>query len=375
MKIALPASSLYGVVSGVQSGVAQKTTKPILTNVKLVAKDGLLTATATDLNIAVTRSVPCDVEPGKAFAAVVEPRRLAGILKECGDNPITFWMQDGCMELRAGFGSWRLLSESPDDFPDVPEPTDVALELFIQTGLLKQAFRRASFASAATNSENKDFSLKGINIEVEQSKLRLATSDINSVAVAEVPCSTGDLDPSKFKSCIVPIRALQLFIANIKSAEEKVTIRLTPKRVYFSGDNATVATALIGGKFPPYRLAMPKKVVAKVKLTLPEFASKVRLAAMTADFDKKRVDFAFGPGLIEMRSGGSTTGSGDVNHTLGADDYEGKPINVGFFPEYITDFLAAVADETYGTFELSERNCILRAGYAYTMISQLEAGK
>ena len=77
----------------------------------------------------------------------------------------------------------------------------------------------------------------------------------------------------------MPIRTLQLFVGNIKSSEEAVAIRFSDKRIELRTDNARVYSSLMTGRFPNFRKAIPKLPTAKVKLTLPEFASSIRKAA------------------------------------------------------------------------------------------------
>lgn len=273
--------------------LSQRTTMPILTNVKLVARGGLLTATATDLHIAVQRSVPCEGD----FAAVVDPKRLAMILKELGDREVEFREEDDAAVLKSAKDRWNLPTMPADDFPD-PQPMPAgALELTMQAGAFKQVYKRTVFA--ADDRPHEKFTFKGVRIEVSQSKLAMAASDGNFFAMCDQNCTTGDMEG--VAQCLVPIRALQLFVGNIKSAEEAVAIRFSDKGIELRTDNARVHSALMAGRFPNFRKAIPAKPTAKVKLTLPEFASSIRKASVTADADSRRVDMSFGPGLIEMK--------------------------------------------------------------------------
>ena len=58
----------------------------------------------------------------------------------------------------------------------------------MQGGAFRQIFKRSSFA--ADDREHEKYNLKGINVEVTESKFCMA-ADGNCCALGEAPCSTG----------------------------------------------------------------------------------------------------------------------------------------------------------------------------------------
>jgi DNA polymerase-3 subunit beta len=345
LKIQLPASALLDAITCVLQGVAKQTTKPILTNIKIVVDGGLLTISATDLEMAVRHSIPME----GSFSAVVEPRRLAAILKELGDDSVSLAIDDDTVVVKASAGKWNLPSMNPDEFPDVSDLASADLiELTVMAGAFRRLVKRTAFA--AEKRENTWYAVMGILFEVEQSRFRMVATDTKRLAVDEVPCSTGDMAAMK-GGYLVPVKAVQLVERNIRSDDEMVTVRLTANAAEFKLANATIYTRLVEGRFPPWAQFIPRKLPVTMQLPLAEFASKVRQASITAEADNKRVDFAFGPGLVEMKAHGAESGSSEVDMSL--TDYDGKAVEIAFDPVYLSSYFASVNDENLVTLKIT----------------------
>ena len=62
----------------------------------------------------------------------------------------------------------------------------------------------------------------------------------------------------------------------------------------------------------------------------------VRQAAIMTDDDSKRVTFRFAKNKLTLEAQGPTTGRSKVSMPI---ELEGKPINIGFNPDYLLDML------------------------------------
>jgi len=351
LKIQLPASQLLDVVASVQQGAAKQTTKPILSNVKIVVEGGLLTVSATDLECAVQRTLPME----GSLAAVVDPKRLSAILKELGTDTVSLSVDDDTATLKSSSGKWNLPSMSPDLFPSLPEfAFDDVVEFTVPCGAFRRCCKRTHFA--AERRENTRYAVTGILFEVEPSKLRMVATDTKRLAVDEVPCSTGDMvenTDAKKPTYLVPLKALQLVEKNIRSDDEMLTIKLSPNNAEFSMANATIYTRMVEGRFPPYAQFLPKKMNVRMELSREEFAGKVRQASITADKESQRVDFKFGPGLVEMRAHGAESGSSEVDMSLPG--YDGQEFEIAFDPAYLATYFASVNDEATVTLKVTDQ--------------------
>ena len=80
MKFSISKEALLDGLQKVQHVVSTRTTLPILSNVLLVAEDGKLTLTTTDLDVGITGSVEAKVD--KPGATTLPAKKLVNIIRE-----------------------------------------------------------------------------------------------------------------------------------------------------------------------------------------------------------------------------------------------------------------------------------------------------
>ena len=119
MKIACQTNALHNGFQMVGSVVQQRPTRPILSTVLLVAKDGKLELHATDLEIGIRLEVP-GVEIEEEGQIAVSQSRVTSILGETSDESVTLATDDDHCTITASDSRFRLPVESADEFPDIP---------------------------------------------------------------------------------------------------------------------------------------------------------------------------------------------------------------------------------------------------------------
>ena len=80
MKFRISKEAFLDGLQKVQHVVSSRTTLPILSNVLLVAKDGRIQFTTTDLDVGITGSVEAQIE--KEGATTLPAKRLVSIIRE-----------------------------------------------------------------------------------------------------------------------------------------------------------------------------------------------------------------------------------------------------------------------------------------------------
>ena len=371
MKISIPVAQLLNAVSAVHHCVAQRTTKPILGCIKLNVAGGILSATATDLEQAVKRTVVLGTEDTPDFDCVIDPKRLLAILKELSPTEsVTLSRKDDTVKIVSTSAKWELQSQPVDDFPDIPE-SGTGVEFDIVGGVFKQAMKRTVFA--AERRENTRYAVTGIYLEIdaEANVLSMVATDTKRLALEKVPVTNLMVPEGKQTlTGLLPVKAMQLVERNLNAPEASIRVRLGTNDCTFTLDNAVIYTRLVEGRFPPFRQFIPRKLKPPVQLGTPEFASCIRRAAITTDDESKRVDFHFEPGKVTLQSRGPECGSSEVEMSLPG--YDGAEVNIAFDPDFLTEMMKAIDGESAVSMELSQENdrAIFRIGgdYMYLVV-------
>ena len=142
--------------------------------------------------------------------------------------------------------------------------------------------------------------------------------------------------------------------------EELVRIAVRPNEVLIKTERAMIYSRLVEGRFPPYQQVIPQKHPIKVPLVVGPFHTAVRQAAIMTDDESKKVTFSFAKKKLTMQARGAATGRSKVAMRL---EYEGKAIDIGFDPKYVTEMLRVLNAEDALTLELVDGNSVALFSY------------
>lgn len=365
MQFTLKREALLNAVKITGAAAAARTTKPILSSIKAVAKDDQLVLMGTDNEVGIRYELR-GVKVGRAGAAILPPMRLASILQETSDEEVTLNTGPEATTIRLSTGRFELPAGTPEDFPEIPGIDETKSYHEIAAGVLKTMLKRTAFA--VEKRESTRFAVTGVLWEAEPGLARLVATDTRRLALCEgVAVVHGETD-AKGQSHLIPLKTIQLLERNLHDDGELVKVVLRPNEAMFQTERAIIHTKLVEGRFPPYRSIIPKAMAIKLTIAASELLSRVRQAAIMADVETRRVDFAFVAGGVTLTAKGAETGSGEVKMDL--PDYNGPTVNIAFDPNYITEMLRAVDGEPTLTLEMTDGKmpAVFRLGTQYTYL-------
>lgn len=343
----------------VSVAVSPRDIKPILRNLKAVAKDDKCTLMATDLELGIRLEVrsPQVMEPG---AAILAASRLLSILRETPDDHLTIDADaDRCL-ITGAATEFEMPGENPDDFPDFPAATD-GKHHELSAGALRTMIRRTAFAAAR---ESTRYAMTGVLWEMDGKTAKLVATDSKRLAVASGEAKEVGAGEAKGGQHLVPTKAMALLDRTLLDDEQVVKVTLRPNDVLFQTDRATIYSRLVEGRYPPYKDILPKKSAAKIPLAVGPFYAAVRQAAIMTDEESKRVTFHFAPKKLTLAAHGAATGRSKVEMPL---EYAGEPIEINFDPQYLVDMLKILDEDAPLILELTDnlKPALFRSGNDY----------
>src|SRR5262249_52997494 len=142
----------------------------------------------------------------------------------------------------------------------------------------------------------------------------------------------------------------------------KVCVR--PNDVLFRTGRAVLYSRLVEGRFPDYKMVVPKKHAATAKLEVAPFQAAVRQAAIMAEDDTKRVTFRFEKDKLTLEAQGQTSGRSKVELPI---VYDGKAVAINFNPAYVVEMLRVLPADAELVLELNDGNspALFRSGPHY----------
>lgn len=116
MKTIINREDILGPLQNVIGAVERRQTLPILGNILLRSSNGLLTITATDLEIEMVAQVKA--QEGDSFQTTIPARKLLDICKALPeDSSIQFDIEENKVTLHSGRSRFSLASLPANEFP------------------------------------------------------------------------------------------------------------------------------------------------------------------------------------------------------------------------------------------------------------------
>ena len=104
----------------------------------------------------------------------------------------------------------------------------------------------------------------------------------------------------------------------------------------------SVSAVLVEGHFPPYDSVIPKNCEKKLEVDRERFFSAVRRAALVTSDESSAVVLRVEAQKMQVSSAAPETGEAKVEVEI---DYDGEEVEIGFNPEFLTDFLRVLTEE------------------------------
>ena len=356
---------LLAALQTVAAAVPSRSTKPVLTNVKLDVDGPTAVLSATDLEIGIRTEVE-GVETSAPGSVLLPSARLMAIVRESPPGTSFEIESDGTATVvKAARSQFRLPAEAPLEFPSVATfPADACFEL--ATPLVRELVRRTVFA---TDNESSRYALGGVLIELTESGVIAVGTDGRRLAKMEGPATVQGGEPPATQP-IVPARAMQLIERSLGDAETPVKLAVQGSDILMQTGPTTISARLVEGRFPRWRDVFPERPDAvTVKVVTGPLLSAVRQAAIVTSEQSKGVDFSFEPGQLVLSGQSAESGQSHVEMPL---EFTGEAVSIKLDPRFVGEFLRVLDPGTGIDIELTDGQsaCVCRTedGYAYCVM-------
>ena len=346
-----PRKELFEGIQTVGKAVATRSSLPILTHVRIAAKDGRVSMMATDLEMWMEHTLP-GVGITEDGAATAPARNFTELLAAMPDADVSVTVEDetNTLHLRCLKANYKLLGLSADEFPLLPQVKEES-RFVIDREILKEAIKQTIFA---TSTDETRAILTGVLVVFQGDSLRLVATDTHRLAVRDCPVKEG----SGSASAIVPSRAMNELLRIIGNDEGEVVVTLSGNQIQFQiedggddkdaerGSKTTLISRLIDGQFPNYERVIPAQATKTLTVERAPLAAAVKRAAIVARDSASRVVLRTtedGDRLtITAESGSVGNAYEEVEVARTGDD---SPVEIAFNAKYLADVLNVLDTE------------------------------
>jgi len=349
MKLSAAREALVKPLQAVIGVVERRQTMPILANVLLVARNGELLITATDLEVELVASAQVDVE---AEGEVTVPgRKLLDICRALQDSAgVAISLSGDKLSVKSGRSKFSLTTLPAAEFPSV-EDIKAGSTVEVSQSVMVRLLEKTHFAMAQ---QDVRYYLNGLLIETGPNQLRAVATDGHRLALCQV--ATEDAGQAE-KQVIVPRKGV-LELQRLLSGEGDLTLELGDNHVRIQLDGIRFTSKLIDGRFPEYERVIPQDTDNQLEADREVFRSALQRTAILSNEKYRGIRLVIRKGGVVLQAHNPEQEEAEEELEV---TYGGEDIEIGFNVNYLLDALGGVESEQV-TLSLVDGNssCLLR---------------
>lgn len=306
---------------------------PILNNVLLEAKNGVLTVSVTNLEIGIKAEIRGKVENEGSFT--VNAKVFSDYIHVLPSSNVTIELVENQLKVICDNFQTKIRGQKSDEFPIIPmleekEPIN------IEGKNLKQALSQTTFA---TSFDEMRPEINGILFNVSEKNIVLVATDSYRLAEKKIPIEKSVLE----QSVIIPLKALQEVERVIGNGDSKVQLFLQESQVMFRIGPTVIVSRIIEGNFPDYHQIIPTGHSTQSQIDTSQLIQATRAAALFARTGINDIHLRFMKNKVEVKTTNSQLGE---QQTVVESVINGKEVNVTFNYKYLLDGLQASQGNT-----------------------------
>lgn len=322
------------IISGV---VERKQTMPVLSNILIVAEQGSVTLTGTNMEVELVCELE-DTQVGSEGRITVPARKLADICRSLPENAqIELSLEGEKMHLRSGKSHFTLSTLPADQFPNTEEAVhDIAVSF------AQKDFRAMLDATAfAMAQQDVRYYLNGMLLELGNHYVRTVATDGHRLAMSSLDT---DLAMPSEKQVIIPRKGvIELSRLLSSDSEEEVVLSIGENHIFSKIGQYKFTSKLIDGKFPDYNRVIPKGGDKILVADREELKGMFTRASILSHENIRGVQLHLSNNQLQVFAN-------NPEHEQAEDCldviYEGDDLQIGFNVSYLIDVMNVISDES-----------------------------
>jgi DNA polymerase-3 subunit beta len=318
-------TQLLSGINTVQRAASTKLSPEVLKGIKIEVKDGIVTFSATDLEIGIqTKQSLIDTENG---VCVVPAKLFGDIAKKLpSTSTITCTARDNALQITYNSSNIEITTINADDFPMLPEIETEPIAIY--STVLKKAL---SQVKVAVSLEEARPIFTGVLFNLDKETFELVGTDTHRLALVEL---TLERNQNTLKT-IIPANAVEELIKLPDG--QTIAIKQKGGQVVFETEETRIYTRSIEGTFPNYRQIIPTTWASRISVDCKELIGVIDRASLLSSNNVVTVV----DGLkIETKDS-----VGSINEVYEVPT-EGEPIKIAFNPLFMITALKSMSSET-----------------------------
>ena len=334
MKLTASREALLKPLQAVIGVVERRQTMPILANVLLVARDGSVSVTATDLEVELVADA--NVQVDAAGEVTVPGRKLLDICRALPDDAEVSISQSGeKLMLKSGRSKFSLTTLPAAEFPTV-EDINAGQSVSVAQAALMRLIEKTHFSMAQ---QDVRYYLNGLMLETGKSVLRAVATDGHRLALCEFESETGE---SEEQQIIIPRKGVQELHRLLVESDDPVNIEIGSNHIRVTTPVIRFTSKLIDGRFPDYQRVIPKDGDKRVLADREKMRQALLRTSILSNEKYRGIRLGISNKLLKIQAHNPEQEEAEEEFEI---DYNGESLEIGFNVTYLLDALSALSGD------------------------------
>ena len=349
MKFSVAREALLKPLQAVSGVVERRQTMPILSNVLLIAKEGQLSITATDLEVELVAQAEVETEAGGEIT--VSGRKLLDICRALPEgSEVAVSVSGEKLHVRSGRSKFALATLPAADFPSV-EDIKASQSISVSQELLGRLIEKTHFSMAQ---QAVRYYLNGMLRETGGKHIRSVATDGHRLALCQAELDGADLEEQQV---IVPRKGV-LELQRLLSGEGSVDVVLGANHVRIQLDGIRFTSKLIDGRFPEYDRVIPRDSSNELRVDRDVFRGGLLRTAILSNEKYRGIRLIIRDNAVVLQAHNPEQEEAEEELEV---RYSGDDIEIGFNVNYLLDAIGAVDGEEVALSVVdSNSSCLIR---------------
>lgn len=348
MKVVCEGVDLSFATTQVIKAISSKTTNPVLEGIKLTAENDTLILSATDLELAIEKTIKADVK--KEGECVVPGKFFSEFIRKLTNEKIELELNDK-NQLKINYTDSESFVQCYNvlEFPNLKIIEDGEYFTITQKNL-KALINKSIFSTALDDTRPV---LKGCLFEIDDNTIYSVGLDGYRLAYVKKPL----VKSSVKTSIIVPAKSLTEICKFLEDSDEEINIYLQKNFLMVEFNNTKIISRLIDGDFINYKQIIPKSFTTSITINKNIFEEAIERTSVLSRVDRNNlVKFEIKDKVLTLTSNSDI---GNIKENIGI-ALKGNDLTIAFNSRYFSECLRTINNEAIKIeFNMPSSPCVI----------------
>lgn len=330
MKFSAQRETLLKPLQAVAGVVERRQTMPILANFLLVAKNGQLSITATDLEVELVAQA--EIAAQTEGEITVPGRKLLDICKALPEGAdIEVSTTGERLVVQSGRSRFTLSTLAASDYPSI-EDIQAKQVLKLPQGDFRRLLEKTHFAMAH---QDVRYYLNGLLLDVGEQWIRAVATDGHRLALCEIPL---DKKKASAQQVIVPRKGV-LELQRLLGDAGDIEVAIGDNHIRIDVGTIRFTSKLVDGRFPEYERVIPSATPNSLRAECTMLRQALQRAAILSNEKYRGIRLGLAENLLRIQAHNPEQEEAEEEVEV---EYGGDSLEIGFNVNYLLDALGGI---------------------------------